>query len=437
MNCKHIKPSIPIPRLISNSPRLPDVALALVAKADLFFLSSANHEKDMDTNIRGGPPGFVRVLSNTPNGAILVWPEYSGNRLYQSLGNLQAMPLAGLVVPDFESGNVLYVTGRTEILVENQAATLLPGSNLAIIITLSAARFVENGLGFRGDLGERSPYNPKVRYLSTEKAPSVPLVTEQNGVSARLIKKETITPTIARFRFRVSDPVAAGKWKPGQYVTLSFEKELGKGYSHMRDDDPASLNETYMRTFTVSSFPLSDSTNEEFEITIRNVGRVTKYLFQLRERSGLEISLRGFGGDFRFQDNDLEGVMPFIASGIGITPLLSQLPGITVSRVRLFWTVNVKDISLVKDTFSRFPELPKTSAIFVTGSSAVKISAAYQKSLEQISGSGAQVMRRRLQSSDLQVQGAERWYICTGTELRTAILNWLAGTMVIYENFDY
>ena len=436
MNSKHIKPSTPIPRLISESRQLPRVALALIAKADLFFLSSANQKRDMDTNIRGGPPGFVRVLSNSANGTILVWPEYSGNRLYQTLGNLQITPLAGLVVPDFESGNVLYTTGRTEILVGNLAADLLPGSNLAIKITVSAARFVGNGLAFRGDPCERSPYNPKVRYLSTEKAATVPQVADQRDVSARLIKKEILTPTIARFRFRISDPAAAGKWKPGQYVTLSFEKELGEGYSHMRDDDPTSLNDDYLRTFTVSSYPEGDNPNSEFEVTIRKVGKVTRYLFQSNENSSLEIPILGFGGEFRFQDDELEGLMPFVASGVGVTPLLGQLPGIDVSKVRLFWTLNVNDIALVNDTFTRFPELPKTSAIFITGIP-VKVPAAHGRSLQQLSKSGALVTQGRLQAHDLHVTGARRWYVCTRTELRTAILNWLAGEMVVYENFDY
>jgi NAD(P)H-flavin reductase len=437
MNCKHIRPSIPTPRLVSDSPHLPEAALALIAKADTIFLSSSNHESDMDTNIRGGPPGFVRVLSNSTDGAVLVWPEYSGNRLYQSLGNLQTTPLAGLVFPDFDSGDVLYVTGKTEILAGKQAATLLPGSNLAVKITLSAARFVENGLAFRGDLGERSPYNPRVRYLSTEKGLNVPQVSGHSGMIAKLIKKEILTPTIARFRFRISDPASAGTWKPGQYVTLSFEQELGgQGYSHMRDDDPTSLNDSYMRTFTVSSFPRRDGPDEEFEITIRNVGKVTNYLFRSSDRSGLDISMPGFGGDFRFRDEDVEGVMPFIASGIGITPLLGQLPGVDVSRVRLYWTLNVKDIALVTDTFSRYPELPKVSAIFITGTSG-KISAAQQRSIEKFASLGARVERRRVQSSDLQDLGAERWYLCTGTELRRMILAWLAGKMVIYENFDY
>lgn len=412
------------------------MALVLLSQADLFLVSSANHKIDMDTNIRGGPPGFIRVLSNGTDGAVIVWPEYSGNRLYQTLGNLQTTPLAGLVVPDFDTGNVLYATGRTEIVIGELAATLMPGSNLAVKITLSAATFVQNGLAFRGDLGERSPYNPKVRYLSTEKAAAVPGVKDERRSFAKLIKKEILTPTIARLRFRISDTVAAINWKPGQFVTLSFAEELDEGYSHMRDDDPRSLNDDYLRTFTVSSFSRCDAVNEEFEITIRKVGKVTRYLFDLNERSGLEIPLRGFGGEFRFHETERDGLILFVASGVGITPLLGQLLGINVSKVRLFWTVNVKDVALVYDTFSRFPELPKTSTIFVTGSPA-NISVAYAKSFEELSKLGAQVKQRRLQANDLHLPGTKRWYICTGKDLRTAILNWLAGAMVIYENFDY
>ncbi|BAE57407.1 unnamed protein product [Aspergillus oryzae RIB40] len=110
------------------------------ASLDTLFISSRHGDVDMDTNIRGGPPGFVRVISNEPNGAVFAYPEYSGNRLYQTLGNLQTTPLAGFVFPDFETGDALYVTGQTEVLVGKEAAALLPRSNLAVKVTVTAAR---------------------------------------------------------------------------------------------------------------------------------------------------------------------------------------------------------------------------------------------------------------------------------------------------------
>ena len=49
-------------------------ALGLLDRADLFFLSSV-HGDSMDTNHRGGPPGFVRVLKNGDDEVVLVYPE--------------------------------------------------------------------------------------------------------------------------------------------------------------------------------------------------------------------------------------------------------------------------------------------------------------------------------------------------------------------------
>ena len=66
---------LPNPKLVATNLPLPQAALDLIAKADLFFISSSNHEADMDTNHRGGPPGFVRILSNDDNGLTIVYPE--------------------------------------------------------------------------------------------------------------------------------------------------------------------------------------------------------------------------------------------------------------------------------------------------------------------------------------------------------------------------
>ena len=191
LNKKSIIPRIPQPKIVSTSIPLPQEALDVINQADLFFISSSNHELDMDTNHRGGPPGFMRILSNDRDGLILVYPEYSGNRLYQTLGNLSTTPRAGLVFPNFDTGDVLYVTGKTEILAGKTAKDLISHSNLAVKITVEAAKYVTNGLAFRGLKGEYSPYNPPVRYLSTENKHAL---TSNNAVRARLIDKQIITP---------------------------------------------------------------------------------------------------------------------------------------------------------------------------------------------------------------------------------------------------
>ena len=439
MNKKNIVPAIPTPVLISESLPLCEQALDVLAKADMFFISS-HHGLSMGTNHRGGPPGLVRVAKNEASGTVLVYPELSGNRLYQTLGNLYTNPRAGLVFPDFDTGDVLYVTGNTEIIIGQEAAALLPRSNLAIMIHVTAARFVQRGLAFLGEAGERSPYNPPVRLLATERAQALPDAQIGNGkvAYASLLARELLAPTIARFRFAISDPEVAGKWKPGQYVALAFEDELSIGYSHMRDDDPKSLNDDYVRTFTVSSAPGGNMPEDEFEVTIRNVGVVTNFLFRQNIRAGLELPLKGFGGTFTIEQTPSE-IVPFVAGGIGITPLLSYLPSLDLKRIRLFWTVNVRDIGLVTDTFSHFPLLAPSTKLFISGLDKLSQADSPQSNIDNIKLAGAELEPRRMLASDVVgEQGlSSTWYLCTGTALRKSLLTWLAGQKVLYEDFNY
>jgi NAD(P)H-flavin reductase len=429
LNKKHIIPHIPQPKLVSTTFPLPQTAVDLLAKADLFFISSSDHEADMDTNHRGGPAGFVRILSNDENGLTIVYPEYSGNRLYQTLGNLRKTPQAGLVFPDFDTGDVLYVTGTTDILTGKDASALISHTNLAVKIKVDALRFVTDGLSFRGQLGERSPYNPPIRYLSTEER--LKISDNEKEAQAKLIDRQTLTPTISRLRFRITDPAKSSHWKPGQYVALSFQDELDIGYSHMRDDDPKSLNDDYLRTFTVSSRQDGPDGSDVFEITIRKVGTVTEHLFRHNMRFEIEVPLKGFGGEFYIQQGADENV-GFIAGGVGITPLLAQAQDLDLKRLNLYWTVRGEDLGLVTNTFSRIPGLAQSTRLFVTG----KIDS-NGKEWKELEESGASLEKRRIMQDDFVGDTSSRYYLCTGTSFRNSVLGWLDSKTVLHEDFNY
>ena len=430
-------PALPDPVMISNSLPLPCSAVKLLAKADMFFISSSNHDLSMGTNHRGGPPGFVRIIHNDDSRTSIIFPEYSGNRLYQTLGNLHLYPRAGLVVPDFDNQDVLYMTGTTEIIAGKAAAALLPRSNLIVKVNLTAARFVQRGLAFRGAPGELSPYNPSIRFLPSEHVSLDARTMNDSVVYAKLLKRDLISTTIARFRFSLSDAKAAGPYKPGQYVALAFEDELGMGYSHMRDDDPKSLNDDYIRTFTVSSSKGRDLPDDQFEITIRNVGAVTGFLFRQSLRAGLEVPLKGFGGSFALPTT-AENIVPFVAGGIGITPLLAQAAELNFELLRLFWTVNVLDIDLVMDTFTRHPLLAHSSKVFVSGFNE-NASRETKDALQKLGHCGACTITRRISRTDIIAEQnlSPTWYLCTGPRLRKSLLEWLSGKKVVYEDFNY
>jgi ferredoxin-NADP reductase len=324
---------------------------------------------------------------------------------------------------------VLYLTGTTEVLAGKDASDLIAHTNLAVKIRVDAVRFISEGLGFRGQEGERSPYNPPVRFLSSESKNAVAKNNKQ--VMAKLIDKKLITPTIGRFRFHIADPEKASKWKPGQYVALSFEDELDIGYSHMRDDDPKSLNDDFLRTFTVSSRQDVLDGHDQFEITIRRVGPVTDFLFRHNVRSELQVPLQGFGGEFFIQQGEGEKVS-FIAGGVGITPLLAQIYDLDLKRLNFYWTLRANDLAFANEIFERFPGLAESTKLFVTGKKP-EMTDAWKK----LTLSGATLERRRLDKDDITGDTADRWYMCAGPSLKNNVLGWMSGKTVTYEDFNY
>jgi predicted pyridoxine 5'-phosphate oxidase superfamily flavin-nucleotide-binding protein len=82
-----------------------------IESADTFFIASSHPDGGADASHRGGPSGFVRVADATR----LLFPDYAGNRMFQTLGNLSVNPHAGLLFLDFERGGTLQLTGRARI----------------------------------------------------------------------------------------------------------------------------------------------------------------------------------------------------------------------------------------------------------------------------------------------------------------------------------
>jgi len=83
---------------------------ALLARTETFFLGTTHPQRGVDTSHRGGPPGFVRV----EDGA-LWWPDYPGNNLFNSFGNLAVDDTAAVLVPDFAAGARLQLSGRATL----------------------------------------------------------------------------------------------------------------------------------------------------------------------------------------------------------------------------------------------------------------------------------------------------------------------------------
>jgi uncharacterized protein len=95
---------------IARSGRLEAAHIALVTRADTLFLGTAHPVRGADASHRGGPPGFVRVEDGQ-----LWWPDYPGNNMFNSFGNLATDPSAALLFIDFDTGETLHLSGMAAV----------------------------------------------------------------------------------------------------------------------------------------------------------------------------------------------------------------------------------------------------------------------------------------------------------------------------------
>lgn len=84
---------------------------AVIDAADTFFVGSADTEGNADASHRGGRPGFLQVVSPT----VLRWPDYRGNSMFMTLGNIDVNPQCGLLIPDWRTGSTVQLTGTARI----------------------------------------------------------------------------------------------------------------------------------------------------------------------------------------------------------------------------------------------------------------------------------------------------------------------------------
>jgi predicted pyridoxine 5'-phosphate oxidase superfamily flavin-nucleotide-binding protein len=82
----------------------------LVTRVDTFLIGTTHPTRGSDASHRGGPAGFVRVQDGR-----LWWPDYPGNNMFNTLGNLQVDPAAALLFADFVTGQTLQLSGQAAV----------------------------------------------------------------------------------------------------------------------------------------------------------------------------------------------------------------------------------------------------------------------------------------------------------------------------------
>jgi predicted pyridoxine 5'-phosphate oxidase superfamily flavin-nucleotide-binding protein len=109
----------------------PDDA-AFIAAQPFFFLATADADGRPDCSFKGGPPGFAAVAA--PD--LLVFPDYDGNGMFKSLGNIAANPWVGLLFISMgKAPRRLRVNGTAKVLREDPRMATMPGAQLLVEVT--------------------------------------------------------------------------------------------------------------------------------------------------------------------------------------------------------------------------------------------------------------------------------------------------------------
>ena len=130
---------------------------AFIESRMFFFLATADAEGRPECNHKGGIPGFVRVL--TPDE--LAFPDYDGNGMFKSLGNILVNPHVGMLFLDFEKPRRLRVSGEARVSRDDPLLGHTIGAQL--IVRVKARAIFPNCPRYipKMRLTEASPYAPR------------------------------------------------------------------------------------------------------------------------------------------------------------------------------------------------------------------------------------------------------------------------------------
>ncbi len=129
----------------SVSSTLSPTQRGLIERADTFFIASRHPTHGADASHRGGKPGFVKVTAPDR----ISFPDYSGNKMFNTLGNIAVNPAVGLLFVDFESGRALQVSGRASVDWSRDRSSTFDKAQRVVDVHIEEVRDTEHATSLR------------------------------------------------------------------------------------------------------------------------------------------------------------------------------------------------------------------------------------------------------------------------------------------------
>lgn len=141
-----------------------DGVRAFIERSPMFFLATADAEGQPDCSYKGGMPGFVRVLDSET----LAFPDYDGNGMFKSLGNILVNPHVGMLFIDFEHPDRIRIMGTATEHHDDPLLSEYPGAQLMVRVHAeqifgNCSRYIH-----QMHITQYSVYAPRPDYTSPE-----------------------------------------------------------------------------------------------------------------------------------------------------------------------------------------------------------------------------------------------------------------------------
>jgi len=133
---------------------------AFIERCPMFFVATADADGHPDCSYKGGVPGFVKVTDDHS----LAFPDYDGNGMYRTWGNILVNPHVGLLFVDFADPKRIRVNGTARVSEDDPLRQTFPGS--VFVIRVAARLIFPNCPRYihKMQLVEESAYAPRPNY---------------------------------------------------------------------------------------------------------------------------------------------------------------------------------------------------------------------------------------------------------------------------------
>ncbi|WP_111414794.1 pyridoxamine 5'-phosphate oxidase family protein [Billgrantia lactosivorans] len=284
---------------------------AMLAQADTFFIATRAGELEgdsshgVDISHRGGKPGFLLLNSD----GSLSFPDFPGNRFFNTLGNIEQDPRVSLFIPDFATGEALVLQGRGRIDWDPRRASLVEGAERIVDVVPEQVWHVEHALPVHGRLIERSP---TLAQTGTWPHAAAGKGYRRLRVADKVRESEVITSFYLE-PLAADDPPLA-PYAAGQFLTLRLAAKAGQSLARGQA--------TLTRSYSLSRAWHERASSYRISVKREEHGRVSRLLHD-EYAVGDVLEALPPAGDFTLREG--ASAIVLVSSGVGITPLTAML----------------------------------------------------------------------------------------------------------------